>query len=268
MIPAAIKVIKDYAFSQCSQLTTVILGTGLEEIGEAAFAECTSLHEILIPHAIKSIKEAAFLGCSQMMTVYLSDGLEGIGVAAFFQCTLLHEILIPPAVKVIKKIAFTCCSKMTTVNLCDGLEEIGEAAFAECTMLQRLIIPPTVKVIEDSAFRSCSSLTSLVFCDEIEKFVSAELMRDWWNHGVHEKSLSTYCFLVKFNTPQRLDSLRLREWQINIHGMLRRIPFVSPEDTDTYFDSINSNVSNYEHYLDDAPILLELAIWKSKMQDQ
>ena len=93
-------------------------------------------------------------------------------------------------------------------------------------------------------------------------------MRDWWNHGVHEKSLSTYCFLVKFNISKRLDSLRLREWQINIHGMLRHIPFVSPEDTDTYFDSIDSKVSDYEHYLDNAPMLLELAIWKSKVRDQ
>jgi hypothetical protein len=38
----------------------VILGEGLEEIGEAAFAECTSLHEISTPHAVKALKKAAF----------------------------------------------------------------------------------------------------------------------------------------------------------------------------------------------------------------
>jgi hypothetical protein len=36
-IPPAVKAIKERSFSQCSQLTTVILGKGMEEIGEDAF---------------------------------------------------------------------------------------------------------------------------------------------------------------------------------------------------------------------------------------
>ena len=36
-IPPAIKSIKERTFSRCTQLTTVILGEGLEEIGEDAF---------------------------------------------------------------------------------------------------------------------------------------------------------------------------------------------------------------------------------------
>lgn len=44
-----------------------------------------------------------------------------------------------------------------------------------------------------------------------------------------------YCFLVKCNIPKkRLTPLQLREWQTDIHAMLRRIPFISPEDKDTY----------------------------------
>jgi hypothetical protein len=80
----------------------VNLGDGLEEIGEAAFRECTSLHEILIPHAISAIntiKDYAFFDCSQLITVILDARLEEMGVNAFRECTLLHEILIPKAVK-------------------------------------------------------------------------------------------------------------------------------------------------------------------------
>jgi hypothetical protein len=49
--------------------------------------------------------------------------------------------------------------------------------------------------------------------------------------------------------------------------MLRRIPFISPHGLDSYFDSIDSKLYEYEN-LKDAPMLLELAIWKSKITEQ
>ncbi len=48
--------------------------------------------------------------------------------------------------------------------------------------------------------------------------------------------------------------------------MLRRIPSISPEGLDSYFDSIDSKLSVYEN-LEEAPTLLELAIWKSKLSE-
>ena len=49
--------------------------------------------------------------------------------------------------------------------------------------------------------------------------------------------------------------------------MLRRIPSISPNGLDSYFDSIDSKLSVYQN-LEDAPMLLELAIWKSKIIQQ
>jgi hypothetical protein len=91
-------------------------------------------------------------------------------------------------------------------------------------------------------------------------------MRDWWNHGVHERSLSTYNFFVRCNIPQRVGLVQPRIWQANIHGMLRRIPSISPEGLDSYFDFIDSKLSVYEN-LEEAPTSLELAIWKSKLSE-
>ena len=138
-------------------------------------------------------------------------------------------------------------------------------------VLVRFGIPPAVRVIDETAFEDCSNLTTVRFCDEIEEFVSSGPMWDWWNHGVHEKCLSTYCFLVQFNIPQRLRLVRARMWQTNIHGMLMHIPSICPglsrNCLDLYFDSIDSKLSVYEN-LNDAPTLLELAIWKSKITEQ
>jgi hypothetical protein len=45
LIPPTIKSIEDRTFYGCSQLTTAIVGKGLEEIGEGAFAHCTLLND-------------------------------------------------------------------------------------------------------------------------------------------------------------------------------------------------------------------------------
>jgi hypothetical protein len=51
-------------------------------------------------------------------------------------------------------------------------------------------------------------------------------------------------------------------WQTNIYDMLRRIP--SAFLNKAFFDSIHSKLLEYKN-LKDAPMLLELAIWKVKI---
>lgn len=101
--------------------------------------------------------------------------------------------------------------------------------------------------------------------DVIEEVVSGDSMRDWWNHGVHAKCPSTYYFLVKRNIPQRI--VRPRKWQNNIHEMLRRFPTISSKCVASYFDSVDNKLSINER-LEDAPMLLERSMWKSKITNQ
>ena len=267
-IPPSVRAINNYAFSNCSGLTTAILNDGLEVIGERAFSRC-ALVRIDIPPSVRAIKDGAFEDCSGLTTVILNDGLEVIGGMAFWGCALVR-IDIPPSVRAIKVSAFSYCTGLTTAILNDGLEVIGVRAFEGCALV-RIDIPPSVREIDDEAFRGCLSLTTVQFCDDIEEFVSSGSMRDWWNHGVHEKCLSTYCLLVHFNILQRVHLVRARMWQTNIHGILMHIPSIcaglSRNCLDLYFDSIDSKLSVYKN-LNDASTLLELAIWKSKIMEQ
>ena len=75
------------------------------------------------------------------------------------------------------------------------------------------------------------------------------------------------CFLVRCSIPEHLGLVLLRSWQANIHTLLKRIPSISPEGSDAYFASINSKLTDYEN-MSEAPMLLELAIWKSKITQQ
>jgi hypothetical protein len=133
--------------------------------------------------------------------------------------------------------------------------------------LERIDIPPTVREIDETAFEECSNLTTVQFCDEIKEFVSGESLQHWWNHGVHERCLRTYSFFVRCNIPERVGLILPRMWQSNIHDMLGGIPSISSKGLDSYFCSIYSKLSIYGKLID-APALLELTIWKSKIIEQ
>ncbi len=118
----------------------------------------------------------------------------------------------------------------------------------------------------------CERLLAIELCEEIEQFVH-EASLHWWNHGVSEESLRTYSFLARRNIPSRLDTIHFQTWKENIHNMLQRIPEELEYDDinriwdDRYFDSIEHRLSDYEQAQEVAPIL-ELALWKSKMEEQ
>jgi hypothetical protein len=56
-------------------------------------------------------------------------------------------------------------------------------------------------------------------------------------------------------------------WHSKIHGMLRRIPSISPEGLQSYFRSIDAKLSVYDE-LKDAPALLELASGNRKLTNE
>jgi len=241
----SVRVIPAGAFSYCSALTNAELPDGLEEIGWGAFNRCTSLHAIVIPPSVRVIPLMAFSCRSGLTSVELSDGLEEIGKYAFSECTSLHAIVIPPLVKVIGTRAFSQCSALTNAELSDGLEEIGEWAFAECWSLREIVIPPAVRDIHDTAFDRCTNLTRVKFCNEIEEFVSCKAMKGWWNRGVGQISLRTYCFLVQCNIVKRFAGLApVSDWQATIHDMLWIIPTFAAVDHEDDEDSNNSDAED------------------------
>ena len=103
------------------------------------------------------------------------------------------------------------------------------------------------------------------FCEKIEQFVN-EVPLPWWNQGLTYESMETYNFFAQSNIPSRLDKLKVREWKKNIHNMLQRIP--EERCMGTCFTSITSSLYNYEYLQKDVAPILELALWKSEMEEQ
>ena len=65
-IPAGVTIIGDYAFADCSNLTSLTIPEGVRSIGERAFSGCTGLNSITIPSSVGQIALDAFLDCSAL----------------------------------------------------------------------------------------------------------------------------------------------------------------------------------------------------------
>ena len=68
-LPAGLKRIEDYAFSQCKRLQSISLPEGLQSVGTFAFAACDSLRALRIPAAVNRIDYGAFSGCRLLSVI-------------------------------------------------------------------------------------------------------------------------------------------------------------------------------------------------------
>ena len=269
-IEPSVTVISAGAFDGCTKLIHVELVEGLERIEKGAFDGCTSLENVIIPSSVKTLEAWAFYCCTNLIHVELLEGLEQIEESAFQGCTSLVNVIIPSTVNTIGVGAFGGCTDLIHVELVEGLQKIGDGAFEDCTFLLSVIIPSTVKYIGVNAFENCTSLFAVIFCAEIEEFVSLASLQSWWNHGRSKMSLYTYNHLVRYNIPQRTESIKIVWWKSNIHAMVQQIPSVASISRHLvqHFDRIESLLSNYERLQTDIAPLLMLVIWKSTISDE
>ena len=61
--------IGNYAFSDCSGLTSIEIPNGVKSIGNWAFSGCSGLTSITIPNSVTSIGEMAFYGCYGLTSI-------------------------------------------------------------------------------------------------------------------------------------------------------------------------------------------------------
>ena len=185
--------IGDYAFQNCTRMSSMSLPSTLTSIGEAAFRYCYQLSSIAIPASLTSIGDMAFTACTNVSsivvaegnTVYNSqgsnsiietatnklilgcknsvipDGVTEIGFEAFFNCQMT-SMKIPSSVKTIGQEAFTSCGKLTEMILPEGVDSVSMNAFNDCYAMRTLQLPNSLRVMEYGAFGNCRGLENVV----------------------------------------------------------------------------------------------------------
>jgi len=98
ILPKTLKTIGDYAFDDCSALTSVVIPPSVTSIGVAAFRCCSGLTSIAIPASITVIEALAFADCKGLTAVTIPDKVTAIRSGAF-QGSGLTSVTIPASVK-------------------------------------------------------------------------------------------------------------------------------------------------------------------------
>lgn len=170
----------------CKNLTTVELPESLTDIGNNAFANCTSLTDVdfskctNLKHLngvkfkpnLKNIdngdgEKNEFLNCTALTRVDLSNctKLDRIWSSGFEGCTNLEEVILPSTTQMIGQETFKDCSKLTTINIPDSLKYISQHAFDNDTALKNIDLNK-VQTIKESAFWN-SGLTEIDLPDSL-----------------------------------------------------------------------------------------------------
>ena len=121
--------IGNYAFYDCSSLTSITIPEGVTSIGYAAFYDCSSLKSITIPKGVTSIGGSAFYGCSSLTAITLPEGVTSIGFNAFRGCTCLTAIVLPQSTRSVGREAFAGCPELTDIY-CHAETVPGTNAYA------------------------------------------------------------------------------------------------------------------------------------------
>ena len=108
-------VIGNYAFSDCSGLTSLILPSNVTSIGYSAFYGCICLTSLTLPSSVTSIGSSAFEACYGLFSLTLPSSVTEIGESAFRGCSSLASLTLPSSVTSIGKSAFEGCSGLTSI---------------------------------------------------------------------------------------------------------------------------------------------------------
>ena len=154
------------AFSNCADLTTILLPEDITTIGVQAFDSCRSLETIVIPATVTEIGQGAFQDCSNLNNVHIPESVTSIGSSAFEDCVSLTEIEIKQQLS-LQSYTFFGCTKLHTAIL-SGVTEIGYRAFYGCIALKNVTLGENLRSIGDSAFEECVSLSGIEIPDSVE----------------------------------------------------------------------------------------------------
>jgi len=166
-------------YNYLKYIKRVEIDEGITELGEFTFSDCVNLSEIVLPESLENIKSSVFSRCPiTNITIpknvayiegnpfYLCDNLTQINVSTentnYFS---VDGVLVESASLAL--VAYPKGKNASEYSIFNGIERIGKQAFSNNTHLTSVVIPDTVKSIENSAFSGCTNLEIVVIPNSV-----------------------------------------------------------------------------------------------------
>lgn len=229
VLPSKLVAIGDYCFAH-SRIKEISLPDSLEYIGNYAFMNCSSLSSIVIPRNVNHIGNNPFYNSEKYVTYHLNEVISNSPHYVVESNCLLSkdkedliscfekrkiDCSIPDGVKHICMYSFAM-TEVKSLNIPQGVEKIGEGAF-ENGLFITISIPSQVKYLGKKAFSRCSSLQKIDISNtqigviENELFDECESLENI-NLPDNTTSVGDYAFrgckkLVSINIPPGVNTI-------------------------------------------------------------
>lgn len=82
------------AFSNCSNLTSVIIPSGVTKVTSFGFENCSSLTSITIPEGVTNIEYGGFLNCNSLTSLVMPSTITYFGGSSLKDCSSLTSLTI------------------------------------------------------------------------------------------------------------------------------------------------------------------------------
>lgn len=155
IFPPSVKSVENYAFSNCSLLTSVSMPL-CTSVGGASFGGCSSLTNVSLP-SCTSVGISAFEECKKLTSVSLPSCTQ-VADDAFHGCSSLTNVSFPACTQVSDNV-FRDCSSLTNATL-PACTSVGRFAFGGCASLASISLPACTQVGQ-GAFVMCEKLASV-----------------------------------------------------------------------------------------------------------
>jgi len=205
VIPQGVVRINNYAFDECTGLTSINIPNTVTTIDYSAFYFCSNLASINIPSSVTSLQSNSFYGCYSVSSITVDYGnstyYDGRNVGGS-NCIIrksnnylyigCKNSVIPQGVLNIGNGAFYGCTGLTSITLPSSITSIGSNAFQNCTGLTSINIPIACTSIMYEAFAGCTSLSSITVDS------SNTVYNDGSSNGGHDCIIGTSTNILYF----------------------------------------------------------------------
>ena len=173
------------AFYNCTDLTSISIGSGISQIRESAFYGCNKLTSITIPFNVTKIEDYAFDGCNSLKELIIEDGLEtlSLGKCSFshtyngwtstytrglFYFNPIEALYLGRNIKCEQSPFYNNLYRdgnksIKTVVIGNSVKSIERYTFYGCSGLTSAIIGNNVNHIEETAFANCENLKNIFY---------------------------------------------------------------------------------------------------------